>query len=440
MTSAFLYLLNFILIAIETSMVFLLASGFFSKRSSISFACLSLAILIILANLNVFLLEEYPLFKITVNVLLHTIWVVLNYRASIVKCFVSIILLTSFQIITDNAFLIISSLLTSNLSNQILSNPYAYYILCYSAKLFELFLLVFVRTWAKKRFHQQSSPWTDWLRVLFFPFSAVLISIFLLSILNSEPHLASQLLGCTVVLLATVFMSILLLDHLERQQTAILDNIVLKQNLKLETDHIQSLQEAYSAQRKQTHDFENQLAVLQSMAKRSASQEEFNAYLEKILAISFPSVSYVNTHRMVVDIIFSQKYALAKSKGIVFNQKLDDLSTFPLPDDALVVVLTNLIDNAIEACEKVPSDEERSILLKMQVTPDVSYLYVENTTAFPVQIRNNQIATTKEQPLAHGYGLKNIYAMLDYHNALYVLDYDDTSHTFRFSAKIPSHA
>lgn len=440
MISPFLYLLNFILIAIETSMVFLLASGFFAKKRSISFVCLSLAILIILANLDVFLLEEYLLLKIAVNVLLHTIWVVLNYRTSVIKCFASVILLVSFQIITDESFLIIFSLLTSNRSNQILSNPYAYYSFCYSAKLFELFLLIFVRTWAKKRFHQQSSPWTDWLRVLFFPFSAVLISLFLLSVLDSEPHLASQLLGCTVVLLATVFMSILLLDHFERQQTAILDNVVLRQNLKLEIDHIQSLQEAYATQRKQTHDFENQLAVLQSMAKRSASQEEFNAYLEKILAIRFPSVSYVNTHRMVVDIIFSQKYALAKSKGIVFNQKLDDLSAFPLPDDALVVVLTNLIDNAIEACEKIPAGEERSILLKMQVTPEVSYLYVENTTAAPVQIRNNQIATTKEQPLAHGYGLKNVYSMLDRHNAFYVVDYDDTSHRFRFSAKIPSHA
>lgn len=440
MTSGFLYLLNIILVAIETSMVFLLASGFFGKKRSTSFVWLSLVMLIILANLDAFFLERYLFVKIAVNVVLHTVWVVLNYRTSVIKGFVCVGLLISLQIITDAVFLALSSLLTNDLSNQILSNPYAYYILCYSAKLFELFLLVMVRAWAKNRFHQQSSPWTDWLRVLFFPFSAVLISIFLISVLDSEPHLASQLLGCTVVLLATVFMSILLLDHLERQQAAILDNIVLRQNLKLETDHIQSLQEAYSTQRKQTHDFENQLAVLQSMAKRSASQEEFNAYLEKILAISFPAVSYVNTHRIVVDIIFSQKYALAKSKGIVFNQKLDDLSAFPLPDDALVVVLTNLIDNAIEACEKIPAGEERRILLKMHVTPDVSYLYVENTTAFPVQIRNNQIATTKEQPLAHGYGLKNIYAMLDYHNALYVLDYDDTSHTFRFSAKIPSHS
>lgn len=198
------------------------------------------------------------------------------------------------------------------------------------------------------------------------------------------------------------------------------------------------MQESYTNQRKQTHDFQNQLAVLRSMAEQEASQKEFTEYLGSILSIEFPAATYVNTHRMVVDVILSQKCSVAKSKGIDFQLQLDDLSTFPLSDDALVIVLTNLIDNAIEACEKIPTPFQRSIVLKMQMKTTDSYLYIENTTSEPVYIHDNHILTTKSNPLAHGYGLKNVCAMLEKHDALYTMDYQQLDGVFRFSVKISS--
>jgi sensor histidine kinase regulating citrate/malate metabolism len=233
-------------------------------------------------------------------------------------------------------------------------------------------------------------------------------------------------------------MSIVLLNYLDRQQTIRLDNAILRQSLKIESEHIRSLQESYSSQRKQTHDFNNQLAVLRSMAEHNAPQEEFSEYLSHILAIEFPSIIYVNTHRMVVDIILSQKCTLAKNKKIDLELRLDDLSNFPLPDDALVIVLTNLIDNAMEACEKILTPSQRKIILTMQVKPMVSFLRIENTTAEPVHISNNTIATTKTDSLAHGYGLKNVFTMLERHGGMYAMAYREDG-TFCFSSKISTN-
>lgn len=433
-TSLFLYLLNFVLIAIEVSMVALLADGFFIKKQSHFHLQLPLFLLIVVVTISVILFETIPLLKLVINVCLYSLWVFLNYHSGFIKSTFSAVLLISFQVVIDSLFIMLSG----NVSEHVLTNPSVYYLVCYSAKLFELLSIVLIRTWAKERFNNYSLTWANWLRVLFFPFSTFLISLYLLSIVFAESHLAPQLLVCIFILLASDFMSILLLDYLDRQQTAILDNTVLKQNLKLETEHIQSLQESFANQRKLTHDFENQLAVLHSMAERNAAQEEFAEYLDHILSIEFPVVSFVNTHRTVVDIILNQKFSVAQSKSIEFLQKLDDLSSFPLPDDALVIVLTNLIDNAIEACAKIPAPSPRRILLKMQVTPQSSYLYIENTTAAPVHIHNNQITTTKEDLLSHGYGLKNVYTMLDRHHALYAIDYEENARLFRFSIRLDS--
>ena len=434
---AVLVFLNVILIIIESAVLPYLADGFFARKSSSAVYCLSFGGLVLLANLFAAFLADMPLPRISCFTLSYSLWIFINHKATVMQCVFSSILIGSFQTVIDNIFLM-SAAYFSHGTNALMEDPYGYYAFCYGTKLFELLVAVIVRNWAKNRFRHQAATWLDWLRVLFFPLSSLLIAFLLYTVLLTEPHLAGKLLVCTLILLLSDFASILLLNYLERQQNAVLDNTVLRQNLKMESEHIRAIQESYASQRKQTHDFQNQLAVLRSMAEREASQKEFSEYLSHILAIELPVASYVSTQRMVVDVILSQKCAAAKSKDIDFQLQLDNLADFPLSDDALVIVLTNLIDNAIEACEKISEPSRRRIVLKMQTKPAGSYLYIENTTAEPVYVHENRILTTKSNPLAHGYGLKNVCTMLDRHSAQYAFAYQESDGVFRFSAKIAS--
>lgn len=159
-----------------------------------------------------------------------------------------------------------------------------------------------------------------------------------------------------------------------------------------------------------------------------------------MLAADVPGVLYINTHRTAVDITLSHKVPLARDKDIDFQFQLDDLSAFPLPDGALVVVLTNLIDNAMEACEKIPPPDRRRIMLKMKMTRRFGILNIENTTAGPVAIRGNTVATTKADPLSHGYGLKNVAAMLEQSGGMWFIEYRAEDSVFRFCASVPRAA
>ena len=136
--------------------------------------------------------------------------------------------------------------------------------------------------------------------------------------------------------------------------------------------------------------------------------------------------------------ILNQKISEAKSQKINVKTQLDDLMGFPLPDDALVVVLSNLLDNALEACVKIPNECARSITVKMKVGDDSSLLCIENTTSEPVIIRSGIISTTKKSPVEHGFGLKNVCAALDQYNASYVVDYQSDGSKFCFIAQIPT--
>lgn len=293
-----------------------------------------------------------------------------------------------------------------------------------------------LRTWARGRFHHKTTTSFEWLLVLFFPIASVVITWILIHALSLAPELASTLLPCVMLLLLTDFLSVFILDRLERAQQASTESAILRQSLKLQRENIAALTESYARQRTQTHDFQNRLSVLRHLAEKNAAQEEFSQYLNSVLETNIPSVLYIDTGRIVIDVILSQKYAAAKNKSINFQMQVDNPSGFPLPDDELVVVLSNLLDNAFDACEKIPDPENRYVLLKMQAREHVSNLYIENRTLDKVDVSSRYMRSTKGDPLAHGYGLKNVYAILDQHKASCVTDYRDEDHVFVFSMRL----
>lgn len=122
-------------------------------------------------------------------------------------------------------------------------------------------------------------------------------------------------------------------------------------------------------------------------------------------------------------------------KRIDFQVRLDDLSGFPLPDNAFVVLLSNLLDNAIDACDKIADGKEKSVLIKMNVGNEEYLLSVENTVSGPVLIENNRIQTTKAEQTKHGYGMININSIVDTNNGYCTMKCDGKN--FRFAATFP---
>lgn len=67
----------------------------------------------------------------------------------------------------------------------------------------------------------------------------------------------------------------------------------------------------------------------------------------------------INMNHVIVNAILNTKYQESISKYIVFVFKINDLSQIGMDDKYLVVVLANLFNNDIEACEKF---EEKKVI------------------------------------------------------------------------------
>ena len=160
----------------------------------------------------------------------------------------------------------------------------------------------------------------------------------------------------------------------------------------------------------------------------SAAEE----YLEKITEQQTDRLFLVNTHHPILDALFNTKAAEATQKKISIDFEVNDLSNLPFDVSDMVVLLSNLLDNAIEACQQY--DKGDKAIHVMAVAQQDFFISVRNTSE-PVVIISGSIPTTKPEPQMHGFGLANIRLILEKYSGEYTMFYENG--WFQFTADIP---
>lgn len=437
MNDLLLFWSNVLLVLLEVIVLVFFASVFFKKNLSRRKFGASVILLAISNITALALLDSHFWSKAFAVIIVDAIWLKISYDDTIMQSIGIAIGFYSFVSVWDVLVLLAVSFLSKKAFSTYMENPMEYYLICYGVKCLELLLTVIIGLFARNRFQFKNTTWKDWLRATLFPLTTIFCSVIFFQIYEVESAVGTELLLCEIILLFFDVMAIWILDYMDQQQAALQDNIILKRSIKQEKESMEALVEAYSDQRKKTHDFQNQLAVIYGLAQQESPNGEIIKYVEPLLKKELLPTLITKTGRNVVDILLTQKYSAAIKNQISFQMQLGDLSTFPLSDEELIVVLSNLLDNAFNACMAVSSFDERKVLLKMRTKEAAGFLYLENRTAHDIEILDNKIVAPKNKSIEHGYGLKNVTAILENINALYVFDYNSQKHLFSFSAQFP---
>jgi len=424
--------LHITMLVIEFSVFIIFSSSFFQFRRTMVKVIVGNIVAFLVNYWLLFAVQHYALMKILIGCIAFVVLSKYLYSISIVRCLFVTITYLSLINLADNLFLFFVSALTRQNISQLMADVYVYFFLGFSAKIVEVLLVALIRVWGKSRFYQRNSFTKNYIKLSISPIVSLICTVTLLNAFFLYPQAAPQLLLCTVILLIADIATVLLLDQFEMQQQAIIDNHLLQRELKLAHDNIGSLATSYANERKLTHDFQNELVVLQGLLQHDQIGNETKAanYINQLLKQEYAPTLAISTHRIVVDVLLNQKCAVANQEEIKFRVQLDDLSEFPLPDDALVVVLSNLLDNALDACKQIKDPDNRFILVKTQMSADDSILYIENSVAKPVKISDGHIATTKKDALQHGYGLQNVISVVNSFGGTYAMQCEDLKFSF----------
>lgn len=280
-----------------------------------------------------------------------------------------------------------------------------------------------------------SSAWENlkvsplqWLILTLYPGVAFLVTISLFSIPVWDIGNHILLIVDAVGLLLAMVIHFVLVDLLNEHNTKTKQDKLLHQQIQMESEKANALYDVYLQQRHLTHDFTNQLNTIAGLLEQGDTASALDLIRSSSTEIHINTL-VVNTGNPMIDTLLSQKYNEAQKKSIPVLFSLCDLSECPISSRDLLVLLGNLVDNAIEASEKMANP---CIQIKLQRSDNDFVLSVRNRTTPGMVITNNVIPLSTKGGMGHGMGLKNVVAILQKYHAEYILSSKDG--WFQFTA------
>lgn len=268
----------------------------------------------------------------------------------------------------------------------------------------------------------------QWFVLTLYPCVAclVMISLFSIPVWDTRNHIL--LIIDAVGLLLAMVMHFVLIDLLNEYNSKMEQDKLLHQQIQLESEKATALYDVYMQQRRLTHDFTNQLNTIAGLLEHGNTQSALEL-IHSSSSIIHENTLVVNTGWPMIDTLLSQKYNEAKKKSIPIIFSLCNLKGCPISSTDLLVLLGNLIDNAIEASEKT---DNPCVQIKLQLSNCDFVISVRNKTNHNATILNNVIPVSTKSNIEHGFGLKNVVSILQKYHA----DYTVTSKQgwFQFTA------
>jgi len=229
------------------------------------------------------------------------------------------------------------------------------------------------------------------------------------SILTLQISVIFSLLFILLSLIATIFAIALN----SRYQSEKHERHLMEITNQLMEKNFKTIQSSQNIIRQQVHDFKNHIRTINGMLDDGAKAKK---YTDELLSASYTQAQYCNCENEVINSIINCKMADAKSQSISFSHSV--LLTVPIhiPSIDICAILSNQIDNAIEACEKMPPESQREI--KVEIWQKESFLFfkVTNTTDNNPFNDKNELISTKADTAIHGFGVRNIHETVLRHN------------------------
>ncbi len=277
----------------------------------------------------------------------------------------------------------------------------------------------------------------DWIKILIFPLFTIIVITAMISVFSDvdTPEQVTLILISSFGMIGMNIVVFYLINDIVDRETQLYEDGIFRLQAKNQTEMYRSISENFDKQKKKTHEYKNQIACIETLVKKKqfAKVEE---YVKTIYSRLDKERDSIDTNNVIVNAILNTKYQEAEENKIVFVLRVNDLSELRIEDEDIVTILSNLLNNAIEACKKCEVGR-RVLKLKFVDEDGMIKVGVRNTFETPVLYVNGEIQSTKlVRAEEHGVGIKNIIEIIEKYDGSYVIKAVDQE--FFFSIVIPT--
>lgn len=415
---------------VEAVMFFMLFDTFFERRRQ--FPAWRYVVGVVVLAMLIKLSNAYLLFKAgnIIGMILAAIFVSgYYYRTSIKRrIFLPVFtwaLWSAIETITFNSITLLFNITASEAMNI----P-GYLVLGIIISKSIQFIISYV-VYVKKIFRNIELGKVYWIVFLILFFIATCVSYLIFWTLDqiNDPNYNLLAMFCTLGLYISTFLAFYLFVRSQRQNQIIRYQEQAEQQMRFQLQHMDETILSQNKLRAMRHDMNSHLIALKSFFD-ARDFEGGSRYIENLDDQFQQAALSVNTGNNALDAIISAKKSLAESKGIAFHTKLKIQENLPIAPEDCSIIFGNALDNALEACERLPADAEKSINLFLQ--QDATTILGRITNTAPPK-KADFLETSKKDKSNHGFGMKNIKEALEKYPSLYNFKQQENQFEFSFS-------
>ena len=260
----------------------------------------------------------------------------------------------------------------------------------------------------RKMFHKVKTAKIEsklWIIYTIFPLYSVSLVV-LLGYSFDGPISFSQANAFTYIASSLLFINLFIYWFIRQESKRALD----AQKNEIEIAHAEGVVQLYDQITKERdilgkreHEFKNTISALQGLY----ANQQYDK-MGEILGVQntelINNTNVFETGNRLINTILNTKYVEAREKDITFRFVINDLSKLIIADRDCIVILSNMLNNAIEAAEKCP--EGKRIIFVKAVIEGGKFIFACRNSY--INDLDSEMRSKKKDVVSHGYGIENV--------------------------------
>ncbi len=179
-------------------------------------------------------------------------------------------------------------------------------------------------------------------------------------------------------------------------------------------DQQKEIKELHESTRRLKHDMKNHLMVITAYLNDNEIPLAID-YISGIINKLNHMYTYIETGNSIVNYCVNLKLHKAQEHNILFKVEVENLSFQRVEGVDLSAILTNLLDNAIEASYHVSQP-----LIEICISKKRSYetIVIKNRIEESILHNNSSLTSTKQDEKEHGIGLKQVKRLVEKYDGM----------------------
>lgn len=256
----------------------------------------------------------------------------------------------------------------------------------------------------------------------------IMLSLFLYSSTNYRFSKTLNTIYALVSFLSLLFCCLFFIinQRIQRQESELLNLQSEKQRNEMNKTFYELLEKKNEEQRILVHDIKHHFAAINSMENTT----DIKNYIAEVQPELDEHKFIGKTKNKMFDLILDRYASICNDKSINFIVDIRASNLDFIEDKNLVSMLSNLLDNAVEATDKIDNS-----VIRLSTKRDKNFviLSVVNNCLQKPKANGEKLITTKANSSYHGYGIKSLEKTINKYNGICNWTFDETNKEFHFN-------